>query len=556
MSLYIDAASILYSDSGSGGSFKSRVYKSKLRSPARQVYALITETAKWDILLKEVVENANFLPLEPKLTPLLSILLVHDFLLTKKGIVAPSNHPLRLAIERHKSRIKAEFVKSRVHRQCASIEELEALVKRQKNASGREDSILVPPRWARINNVITTLDEQLKTTFSAYKLVHSLSELVATTPNSLYQDPHIPDLVAVSQDAQLTSSAAYKKGMIILQDKASCFPAFLLLGSDAAQWKGDLLDACAAPGNKTTHLASLLCSSSKSHFGDGIHSTQDKFTIFSCDVSPNRSRILQRMVAIAGAETMVSVLPGQDFLALSPDDRRFQDVTGILLDPSCSGTGIVGRDDVPCLSLPSLQDPHDRGMKRKRPALTPVPTLGRPAASEHQNTTNIDPGRLTKLSNLQTRIVEHAFRFPNATRVTYSTCSIHVQENEVVIARVLKSPVAQRRGWRIISRHEQVEGLRKWKYRGITPGESGDGGGEIWDLTETEREGCLRCWPNDKECTGGFFVAGFVRDGGFERNRNAMDTTICPTGGGKEAEGNGNDAQFDEESDWEGFGAE
>lgn len=70
MSLYLDAASVLYRDSGSGGSFKSRVYKSKLRSPARQVYALITETAKWDILLKEVVENANFLPVEPKVSPL------------------------------------------------------------------------------------------------------------------------------------------------------------------------------------------------------------------------------------------------------------------------------------------------------------------------------------------------------------------------------------------------------------------------------------------------------------------------------------------------------
>lgn len=68
MSLYLDAASILDSGSGDGGSFKSRVYNSKLKSSPAQVYALITETAKWDILLKEVVENAGFLPLEPKVS--------------------------------------------------------------------------------------------------------------------------------------------------------------------------------------------------------------------------------------------------------------------------------------------------------------------------------------------------------------------------------------------------------------------------------------------------------------------------------------------------------
>lgn len=68
MSLYYDASTILTSPSNNqGGSFKSRIYNSKsLKASPAQIYALVTEASKWDILLKEVIENAGILPLEPK----------------------------------------------------------------------------------------------------------------------------------------------------------------------------------------------------------------------------------------------------------------------------------------------------------------------------------------------------------------------------------------------------------------------------------------------------------------------------------------------------------
>jgi len=69
MSLYYDASTILTNPSSTGGSFKSRIYNSRSTntkaSPA-QIYALITETAKWDIVLKEVIERAEILKLEAK----------------------------------------------------------------------------------------------------------------------------------------------------------------------------------------------------------------------------------------------------------------------------------------------------------------------------------------------------------------------------------------------------------------------------------------------------------------------------------------------------------
>jgi 25S rRNA (cytosine2278-C5)-methyltransferase len=67
MSVYFDAVSIVQNPSTEGGSFKSRIYNSNtLKSSPAQVYALITETAKWDILLKEVIENSELLLREQK----------------------------------------------------------------------------------------------------------------------------------------------------------------------------------------------------------------------------------------------------------------------------------------------------------------------------------------------------------------------------------------------------------------------------------------------------------------------------------------------------------
>lgn len=67
MSLYYEAVSIL-TDETEGGSLKSRIYNdaAKFKSRPAQLYALITETAKCDAFLKEVIENADILRLEAK----------------------------------------------------------------------------------------------------------------------------------------------------------------------------------------------------------------------------------------------------------------------------------------------------------------------------------------------------------------------------------------------------------------------------------------------------------------------------------------------------------
>ncbi|KAI9372619.1 S-adenosyl-L-methionine-dependent methyltransferase [Aspergillus egyptiacus] len=602
MSLYYDAVAVLTGPASSGGSFKSRLYNSRtLKASPAQVYALITEAAKWDILLKEVIDQAGILKLEPKvlptllfyviasqrLTPLLSLLLVHDHLLAKNGIAAKASHPLRQAVERHKIRLKGEFTKARVRRGCATIPELKDAVRREKLAAqgASANAGAVYPRWVRINNVRTTLEAQLKTTFASYQRVETLEELVAgdEKQKKMRIDPHIPDLIAVAPGVDFSSSPAYRNGEVILQDKASCFPAYLLLG-DTWDQEGDLVDGCAAPGNKTTHMASLLY---KAHNNASSSSKKKRAIpshVFSMDASAVRAKTLQKMVSTAGADPIVTVLQGQDFLALDPTDPRFQNVTALLLDPSCSGSGIIGRDDVPTLILPAGKNPqttttssssnksNDRGKKRKRnndpttPNTITPPSTTATATADSENdllppTSELNPDqardRLLKLSNLQTRIVEHALSFPAATRITYSTCSVHNLENESVVARILASEVARRRGWRVLRRDEQPVGLRRWKFRGVREGSEESGGsnagagagvegGEGVELSDEDLEGCLRCWPGDEEGTGGFFVVGFVRDGSVD------DSSREGQGAGQEEE-KVVEGEEGEEDEWEGF---
>lgn len=368
----------------------------------------------------------------------------------------------------------------------------------------------------------------MNTTFRGYQTSGVLSEISNAQKSAriLYLDPTIPNLLGLPPELNLTQSDAYKHGEIILQDKASCFPAHLLLGDsqNIHQSIGDLIDGCAAPGNKTTHAAAIL--STRRPEAPSRTSTQ----VFACERDAMRSKILENMVQKAGAST-VNVLPRQDFLALNPKDPRFSRVTHLLLDPSCSGSGIIGRQDMPVLALPDapkaktskpVLNGHPKSKKRKREDTAHQEDANETLVDgddllEQGNESITDSSRLQKLANLQSKIVEHAFQFPAATRVTYSTCSVHFEENEGVVQRVLDSSIAKARGWRILKREEQVKGLRDWKHRGVgrkhsPPGQEATSEHPLDKPHNNVLEACIRCTLGDQEGTMGFFVCGFVRD--------------------------------------------
>jgi 25S rRNA (cytosine2278-C5)-methyltransferase len=283
------------------------------------------------------------------------------------------------------------------------------------------------------------------------------------------------------------------------------------------------------------------------------------------------------MLDRAGALDQVKVLASQDFLALVPQEQRFSHVTHLLLDPSCSGSGILGRDDIPTLVLPKDKprkvsersqakeengtddDLPDRIGNKKRKRAAPSQKLSLDGDANQSSTTSpsIDTERLQKLSNIQTQIIEHAFRFPSAQLVTYSTCSIHATENEMVTLRALNSAAARKRCWRLLQRDEQPDGLKIWPHRGHDlDRERYDGFlAETWATVtvaekENFREACIRCKPGGPEGTMGFFVVGFVRD------PITADDSVEENGPAEQDEDEDDDEDETEDDEWEGFSAD
>lgn len=126
-----------------------------------------------------------------------------------------------------------------------------------------------------------------------------------------------------------------------------------------------------------------------------------------------------------------------DFLSLNPEDPKLKNITHLLVDPSCSGSGIPSRLDHLI-----------------------------PATPEAENLQ-----RIRALSNFQVTIVSHALRFAGAKRVVYSTCSVWEMEDEGVVMRVLAKKEFQEKGWRLAPREEVVPG---WERRGRVEACGGD----------------------------------------------------------------------------------
>lgn len=436
---------------------------------------------------------------------MLALLLVHDFLLKKGGIALPASHGLRATIERQKARLTAEFTRARIRRKCSSVDALREQIEASLYANCQH------PRWIRINTLKSTLEHQLSSTFSGYQTVASIQEVLRGAGKLVYVDEHIPNLVAVSPRFDFAKCDAYKSGAIILQDKASCFPAYLL---DLQAEDSHVIDGCAAPGNKTTHLAAIL--------KPGTHEPgQLDVSIHAFEKDPIRAKTLEKMVKIAGSDSFTHVHQGQDFLRVDPSDEELSKVGAILLDPSCSGSGIVGRDDMPELHLPTAEGAKVAGKSSKKATLPASRKRKRLEDDAEKKKVLIDDdgnktvvtsekdlnARLEALSSFQLSILLHAFSFPSARKITYSTCSIHAEENEQVVIKALQSDTAQQHGWRILPREAQVDGMKAWPVRGL---------GDACNEHSGVAEACIRAYKDDGRGVMGFFVAAFVRDAGHD----------------------------------------
>lgn len=458
MKLYFEAEQFLspYKGKGIGGSLQSRIFnEAKLVNSPKHIYALVYSTLKYKEHIQAIIRKSKIKQTlqtkKLKISDNLLLLVVHDLLFNSKGRIQLGKHPIKDAILQHKTRLQAEYTKLKLKYKAKSAEDLPTSV------SSDDET---PIRWFRVNTIKTT-PEKFFQDHPFFAKLEPISSIDIKEPGFIYTDDYIPNLYGIHPKEKLTSTAAYLKGEVIIQDRASCFPAHIL-NDDPSDNHIEIIDSCAAPGNKTTHCASYLPRSKDS-------------VVYAFERDSNRVKVLKTMCEKATGTKYKNLIQitHADFTSTKPQD--FPNVTGLVVDPSCSGSGIFGR---------AIEDAH----------------------LQEQEKEEIDTERLNRLAGFQFKIMKHALLFPKARKVVYSTCSIHPHENERVVVDLLMDKEIKSSGWQLASRDIVIS---EWPKRGWKEEFTAVCGGNEEEC-EALAGGCVRATP--KEDGGiGFFAACFIK---------------------------------------------
>ena len=350
------------------------------------------------------------------------LVLLHDLLFSPKiRIEASEKWPPKEAVLRHQARLRAELVRIQIREGKARKEELS----KRPEKDGEVRYVRWNPNTGRCRPGDWSLGALFRHLEAPPLSFTQMESPAYPVPEKKYfVDAHLPEclLVFPATSSWWVGDKWYEAGAVILQDKASCFPSKVLM-EGWEEGEGLCLDATAAPGNKTSHISALM---------------GNKGRLYAFERSPFRFKTLEKMLMLASCSNILA--QRADFLDTDPYSSDYAEVTRILLDPSCSGSGIVNRLDY------LLED-------------------------DVVNESDAKAERLEKLSAFQLQMILHAFKFPMAKRIVYSTCSIHEEEDERVIMKALES----NRQWKLAPR---TEVLASWERRG-RPEEMGGDKSEI-----------------------------------------------------------------------------
>jgi 16S rRNA (cytosine967-C5)-methyltransferase len=221
-------------------------------------------------------------------------------------------------------------------------------------------------------------NEPLEVALRANTLVTDADTLARELPVRTHRDPAIPEALVLEEPFDVHGSTLWQAGAFHAQSRAAMLVAHTL---DPAP-EGRVLDLCAAPGGKSTHLAALM---------------QARGEVLAVERNPRRAGSLVRTAQRLRAVNVVVEVADAELKR--PEGPVFDRV---LVDPPCSGLG-------------TLQARADLRWR-------------------------VTPDAIGQMVPVQSKILAAgADALRPGGMLVYSTCTISPTENERVIAAFLDS---------------------------------------------------------------------------------------------------------------------
>lgn len=234
----------------------------------------------------------------------------------------------------------------------------------EKTQEMLEENNIPPVQTVRVNATKATV-EQVLASLEAEGITAKQSDL-------LEECIHLTN-------GQAARTQAFKDGWITIQDESSMLPANVL--NPQPGWR--VLDMCAAPGGKTTHLAEKM---------------KNEGSILATDLHPHKLDLIDENTARLGLDIVQTApIDGRKAAQFLPEES----FDAVLVDAPCSGLGVMRRK------------PDIKYTKREED--------------------------LESLQTIQLALLDAAVKvLKPGGRLVYSTCTVDKKENEGTVELFLK----------------------------------------------------------------------------------------------------------------------
>ncbi|MGO1059800.1 16S rRNA (cytosine(967)-C(5))-methyltransferase RsmB [Planococcus sp. FY231025] len=221
-----------------------------------------------------------------------------------------------------------------------------------------------PSQTVRVNTVQATPEEVI--------------EMLESEGLHAVQSKLVPECLIVTE-GQPVRTATFEKGFITIQDESSMLPAYAL----QVEPDMDVLDMCAAPGGKTTHIAEKM---------------ENRGNLFAMDLHKHKIKLIDETAKRLG-HTVIQTEAGDGKKSVERfGEEKFD---RILVDAPCSGLGVIKRK------------PDIKYTKKEED--------------------------FARLQEIQLELLDQAARLLKADGImVYSTCTVDSTENRGTAERFLK----------------------------------------------------------------------------------------------------------------------